>query len=80
MKRTNLVLDDKLLEEARRSLEAKTYSAAVNQALEEVLRIRRVQSLPAFFGRGLWKGNLAVMREDAILNRGRGRGRRRGRL
>jgi Arc/MetJ family transcription regulator len=64
MKRTNLVLRADLLEEATRVLGAKTYSAAVNLALEEVLRLRRIQSLPQFFGQGLWKGNLAEMRED----------------
>lgn len=64
MKRTNLVLDADLLEEATRVLGAKTYSAAVNLALAEVLRIRKIQSLPVFFGRGLWQGSLAEMRED----------------
>ncbi len=64
MKRTNLVLDGELLERATRALGAKTYSAAVNQALAEVLRIKRIQSLPQFFGRGLWDGDLAEMRED----------------
>lgn len=70
MKRTNLVLKEDLLDEATRVLGVKTYSAAVNLALEEVLRLRRIQSLPQFFGQGLWKGNLAEMRED------RPRGRR----
>ena len=73
MKRTNLVLKADLLEEATRVLGAKTYSAAVNLALEEVLRIRRIQSLPQFFGQGLWQGDLAKMRQD------RRRGRRSGR-
>ena len=64
MKRTNLVLNENLLEEATRVLGAKTYSATVNLALEEVLRLRKIQSLPQFFGQGLWKGDLAEMRED----------------
>jgi Arc/MetJ family transcription regulator len=64
MKRTNLVLNDELLKEATRVLGAKTYSAAVNQALEEVLRIKEVQALPQFFGTGLWDGDLAEMRQD----------------
>jgi Arc/MetJ family transcription regulator len=49
MKRTNLVLDERLLDEATRVLGARTYSAAVNAALEEVVRIRKNQSLPDFF-------------------------------
>ncbi|MGB6134796.1 MAG: type II toxin-antitoxin system VapB family antitoxin [Acidobacteriaceae bacterium] len=64
MKRTNLVLDAHLLDEASRVLQAKTWSAAVNTALEEVLRVRRIQRLPQFFGQGLWEGDLAEMRED----------------
>ncbi len=64
MKRTNLVLDGELLEEATRALGVKTYSAAVNLALEEVIRLKKIQSLPQFFGQGLWQGNLSEMRED----------------
>lgn len=64
MKRTNLVLDEQLLEEAVRVLAAKTYSAAVNTALEEVIRLRKIQSIPKFFGSDLWEGELAEMRRD----------------
>lgn len=64
MKRTNLVLDDVALEEAVRVLGVKTYSAAVNQALKEVVEVRKIRSLPQFFGQGLWQGNLSEMRED----------------
>ena len=64
MKRTNLVLDEKLLEEATRELGVKTYSATVNKALEEVIRERKIDRIPSFFGRIKWQGNLAEMRED----------------
>ncbi len=64
MRRINLVLDDKLLERATRVLGAKTYSATVNQALEEVLRIKRIQAVPRFIGQGLWESDLSTMRED----------------
>ena len=70
MKRTNLVLDEHLLEEAVRVLGVKTYSAAVNKALEEVIRRKKVLGLKDFFGSGIWEGSLAEMRED------RPRGRR----
>jgi Arc/MetJ family transcription regulator len=69
MKRTNLVLDPVLLDQATRVLGVKTYSAAVNVALAEVLRMRKIQSLPQFFGRGLWQGDLGQMREDSITER-----------
>lgn len=71
MKRTNLVLDGELLDQATHLLGVKTYSAAVNLALAEVLRLRKIQGLPHFFGRGLWKGNLPEMREDKVVGRSR---------
>jgi len=64
MKRTNLVLDEHLLAEATRVLAVRTYSAAVNTALEEVIRVRKIQSIPRFFGSGIWEGDLSQMRED----------------
>ncbi len=66
MKRTNLVLDGELLQEATRVLGLKTYSATVNHALAEALRIRRIRGLQGFFGSGLWEGDLAEMRGDRI--------------
>ena len=64
MKRTNLVLDEQVLEEATRILGVKTYSAAVNIALKEAIRIKQVQSLTQYFGKGLWEGDLSSMRKD----------------
>ena len=64
MRRTNLVLDGDLLDEATRVLGAKTYSATVNLALAEALRVKRVLELPSFFGSGIWQGDLSEMRED----------------
>jgi Arc/MetJ family transcription regulator len=70
MKRINLALDGDLLKQAMRALGLKTYSATVNRALAELLRVRKIQNLSSFFGSGLWQGDLAEMRED------RGRGKR----
>ena len=64
MKRTNLVLDGEVLEEARRISGAKTYSETVNKALAELVRRHKMRSITEFFGKGLWKGDLAEMRED----------------
>lgn len=64
MKRTNLVLDGEVLEEARRLSGAKTYSETVNKALAEIVRRHKMRSIAEFFGKGLWKGDLAEMRED----------------
>jgi Arc/MetJ family transcription regulator len=73
MRRTNLVLDEQLLEEATRELGMKTYSATVNYALKEALRMRRVEQLSEFFGKKLWRGNLSKMREDRTARQARGR-------
>ena len=79
MKRINLVLDVELLEEATRVLGLKAYSVTVNCALAETLRLRKIQSLPAFFDSQLWEGNLAVLREDrATPPQKRAQGHRRG--
>lgn len=64
MKRTNVVLDDALLEEAVRVLGAKTYSAAINQALEETIRFHKIRRIPELIGKIHWDGDLSEMRED----------------
>lgn len=68
MRRTNLVLDEHLLSEAMKVLSARTYSSAVNTALEEVIRLRKIQSIPQFGGSEIWKGDLSEMRRDQLWN------------
>lgn len=65
MKRTNLVLDERLLVQSTQVLAAKTYSAAVNAALEEVIRVRKIQSIPQFFESGIWEGDLSQIGRSA---------------
>ena len=65
MKRTNLVLDKELLEEAVRVLGVKTYSATVNLALKEAIRMRRIQGLADYIGNVEWHGDLSEMRGDS---------------
>lgn len=65
MKRTTLVLDERLLDEAVRILGAKTYSATVNLALKEVLRMKRIQGLEDCIGKVEWHGDLSEMRGDS---------------
>ena len=64
MKRTNLVLDEELLDEATRISGEKTYSAVVTRALESFVRQARARRILELEGRGLWEGDLAEMRED----------------
>lgn len=49
MKRTNVILDEKLLEEARRVTGERTYSATITKALERVVQQTRFrESLKRF--------------------------------
>jgi Arc/MetJ family transcription regulator len=64
MKRTNLVLDGHLLEEAVRLSGERTYSAAVSRALNEFVRRAHANRILELAGSGLWEGNLAEMRGD----------------
>ncbi len=65
MKRTNLVLDERLLEEATRLSGERTYSRAVDRALAEFVRRARAGKILELAGAGLWEGDLAEMRRDA---------------
>ncbi len=71
MKRTNLVLDARLLSEAQRLSGERTYSATVQRALIDFVRRAKAGRILELAGRGLWEGDLGAMRAD------RGRGRRR---
>lgn len=64
MKRTNLVLDEELLERAVRLAGVKTYSQAVNLALGELVRRAEARRILELTGSGLWEGDLAQMRGD----------------
>jgi metal-responsive CopG/Arc/MetJ family transcriptional regulator len=65
MKRTNLVLDEQLLEEVTRISGERTYSRAVTRAIEEYLRRHRAGRILELAGTGLWEGELSEMRGDA---------------
>ena len=64
MKRTNLVLDGELLEEATRLSGERTYSKTVERALRELVQRVKARQILGLEGSGLWHGDLATMRED----------------
>ena len=64
MKRTSLVLDRALLEEAQRLSSENTYSKTVDRALAEYVRRARAGRILELAGSGLWEGDLAEMRDD----------------
>ncbi|MGQ0560719.1 MAG: type II toxin-antitoxin system VapB family antitoxin [Gemmatimonadota bacterium] len=65
MKRTNLVLDEKLLEETLRLSGERTYSRAVERALEDFVKRARAGRILELAGSGAWQGDLREMRKDA---------------
>ena len=73
MKRTNLVLDEALLEEATGVSGEKTYSAAVQRALRDFVRRAKARQLLELRGSGSWEGSLAEMRDDPRPKPKRGR-------
>ena len=64
MKRTNLVLDGELLEEAVKLSGERTYSKTVDRALRELIRRIKAGRILGVAGSGLWEGNLSEMRQD----------------
>ena len=64
MKRTNLVLDEEILEEAVRLAGVKTYSRAVDMALRDFVRRAKARRILELAGSGLWEGDLGEMRRD----------------
>jgi len=73
MKRTNLVLDGDLLEQATRLSGERTYSRTVERALREFVRRAKARRILELAGSGLWEGDLSVVREDRGVYRTRRR-------
>ena len=73
MKRTNLVLNEDLLEESLRLSGERTYSRVVERALEDFVRRIKARRILDLAGSGLWEGDLAVMRENRPKYRRSGR-------
>jgi hypothetical protein len=71
MKRTNLVLDARLLGEAQRLSGERTYSATVQRALADFVRRAKAGRILELAGRGVWDGELSSMRGDRVRSRRR---------
>ena len=74
MKRTNVVLDEHLLEEAVRVSGERTYARTIERALEEMVRRSKALGIDQLAGSGLWVGNLSEMRGDRPARAGETRG------
>ena len=64
MGRTNIVLDEELIRKARKLTRLKTKREIVDAALELLVRSERRKGILAYYGSGIWKGDLKRMRRD----------------
>jgi Arc/MetJ family transcription regulator len=64
--RTNIVLDNALVEEARRLTGIKTKKELVDEALRTLIRLRRQQEVRHLRGKLHWEGDLNEMRTARI--------------
>jgi hypothetical protein len=76
MKRTNVVLDDVLLNEAVQLSGERTYARTIERALQEMVRRLKARRILDLAGSGAWQGTLSVMREDRGVYRTARRSRR----
>ena len=61
--RTNIVLDDELVERAQQLSGIRTKREVVDQALRTFIRVHEQTSLRALRGKLRWEGDLAAQRE-----------------
>ena len=60
--RTNIEIDDKLLEDAIKWTGLKSKKETVNYALEELIKLEKRKKLLSLRGKVAWEGNLDEMR------------------
>lgn len=62
--RTNIMIDDKLMESTLRATGLKTKREAVELGLRTLLRLRQQEEIKRFRGQLDWQGDLDTMRTD----------------
>ena len=62
--RTNIVIDDQLMEESLRLTGLKTKREVVELGLRTLLRLKQQEQLRQYRGKLAWHGDLAAMRID----------------
>lgn len=63
--RTNIVIDDKLMDETLRATGLKTKREAVELGLRTLLRLRQQEEIRKFRGKLQWEGDLDQMRTES---------------
>ncbi len=62
--RTNVELDDALIEEVKKEFNVKTKREAIHLALEEVLKMKKRKGILKLRGTVKWEGDLNEMRKN----------------
>ena len=62
--RTNIVIDDALMDEALKTTGLRTKREAVELALRTLVRLGRQEEIRRFRGKLAWEGDLEAMRLD----------------
>jgi Arc/MetJ family transcription regulator len=62
--RTNIVIDDELMDDALKASGAKTKREAVELGLRTLIRLRRQADIRNYRGKLGWEGDLQAMRRD----------------
>lgn len=62
--RTNIVIDDRLMEEALKISELKTKKDAVEEGLKLLIQRKKQESIRKLKGKLKWQGDLDDMRSD----------------
>jgi Arc/MetJ family transcription regulator len=66
--RTNIVLDDDLVERARQLTGIKTKRELIHEALRTLIRLREQAEVRALRGKLHWEGDLAGLRESRLMD------------
>jgi len=65
MMRTNIIIDDQLMQDALRLGGFKTKKEAVEEALRLLIRLKQQEQIRKYRGKLYWEGDLEKMRTDA---------------
>ena len=67
--RTNIVLDEKLIERAQKLTGIKTKRAVVQEALRTLILLREQAEVRQYRGKLKWAGDLDEMRQSRLVER-----------
>lgn len=66
MKRTNIVIDERLVAQVKKVARVRTTREAVEYALRSVVRTKTAQEIRRFKGSGVWAGDLDRSRRSRV--------------